>query len=69
MESSVNELTARQFASTGSIDIRNFVRTEYGRYVISRLANRTGLESIADITDIREAVEAIDSFLGKKRVI
>ena len=65
-ESAVNEETAGKYASTGGIDVRSFIKTDYGQYVIRRLANRTGLESFTDTSDIQEAVEAIDAFLGKK---
>ena len=66
-ENSVNEQTAGQFASSGSIDVRKYVKTDYGLYVLRRLATRTGLDIIADVSDIQEALDAVDAFLGKKR--
>lgn len=65
-EHSVNEKTARQFASAGSIDIRDYVKTDYGLYAISHLTTQADIGGSIDVTDIREAVEAIDSYLGKR---
>ncbi|MBR5724959.1 MAG: hypothetical protein IKX62_06260 [Bacteroidales bacterium] len=68
-ENSVNEQTAGKFAKSGSIDMRQYVKTDYGLYVLRRLANRTGLDSIADISEIQDAVGAIDAFLGKRHAV
>ena len=65
-EGSVNEETAGKFASTGGIDIRDFIKTDYGLYVIRRLASLYGIESISDTSDITDALDAIDAFLGKR---
>ena len=67
-EASVNEQTARKLASTGSIDIKEFIKTNYGLYAIRWLSQQPGPEYYADVSDLDEAVAAIDSYLQGRRI-
>lgn len=66
-DSSVNDRTAAQFASTGSIDIRKYVQTPYGLYTIRWIATQPSPEHFTDVTDVRKAIDAIDTYLQGKR--
>lgn len=66
--SSVNEQTARRFASSGRIDIKEFIKTNFGLYTIRWLSHLTGPEYYADTSDLEEAIAAIDVYMqGKKK--
>lgn len=65
-DGSVNETTARKFASTGSIDIKEFIKTSIGLYTIRWLSLQAGPEYYANVEDLEEAVAAIDDYLGSK---
>ena len=67
-EASVNEQTARKLASTGSIDIKEFIKTNYGLYAIRWLSQQPGPEYYADVSDLDEAIAAIDSYLQGRRI-
>lgn len=65
-DSSINEQTARKFATKGSIDIKEFIKTNFGLYAVRWLSNQIGPEYYADVTDLEAAISAIDRFLGSK---
>ena len=62
----INEQTARKFATKGSIDIKEFIKTNFGLYVVRWLSNQIGPEYYAEVTDLEAAISAIDRFLGSK---
>lgn len=61
---SVNDQNVRKIAANGSIDIREYIKTGYGLYVIRWLSHQISPEYYADVTDLKEAVKAIDSYLA-----
>ena len=67
-DASINDRTASQLASSGSIDIRRFVQNPYGLYTIRWIATQPGPEHFTDVTDVRKAIEAIDNYLQGKRL-
>lgn len=66
-DSSINEQTARKFASRGNIDIKEYIKTNFGLYTIRWLSLQSGPEYYADTEDLEEAIASIDAFLGSKR--
>ena len=59
----IDEETAGEYVSGGSIDIKDFMKTDFGRYAIEWLTNQPGIDNITDITDLEDAIEAIDHYL------
>lgn len=66
-DSSINEQTARKFATKGSIDIKEYIKTNFGLYTIRWLSLQSGPEYYADTEDLEKAIASIDAFLGSKR--
>lgn len=66
-DSSINEQTARKFATKGSIDIKEYIKTNFGLYTIRWLSLQSGPEYYADTEDLEKAITSIDAFLGSKR--
>ena len=62
-EESVNEKTVRKFASSGSIAIKDYLKTEYGSYSIKWLIAQPDPEKFTDVADVKEAIEGIDAYL------
>ncbi len=62
-ESAIDMETVGEYVSDGSIDIRNFIKTDYGRYAIEWLTNQPGLDNITDVSDLEDAIEAINHYL------
>ena len=59
-EESVNEKTAGQFATSGSIDLERYLKTPYGQYAIRWLTTQGDLEIMTDGSDLGAAIDAID---------
>ena len=66
-ENSIDKETAGLYALGGNISIKDFIKTDYGLYSIKWLTAQPDPENFTDVSDIQEAVHAIDSYLGKKR--
>lgn len=66
-DGSVNEQTVRQFAPYGYLDIKDFLRTDYGKFAVSWLTAQADPESYADLSDVQDAVTAIEGYLNKGR--
>ena len=61
----VNENTAGRYAVGGQLDVVRFLRTDYGAYAVQWLANQTDPALLADVSDIEEALGAIDAYLKR----
>jgi hypothetical protein len=66
IDKSINESNVRRVASKGNIDIKEYIKTGYGLYVIQWISNQIGPEYYADVSDLEDAISAIDGFLGAK---
>lgn len=62
-EASINDKTAALLAPTGSISIKDYIKTDYGYYAIRRITSQASIDQYADITDIEEAIAAINDYL------
>ena len=62
-ETSLNERTAAVLAPTGAISIKEYLKTEYGLYALRRLTSQASIDQYADISDIEEAIAAINEYL------
>ena len=62
-ENSIDRETAGEYVSGGSIDIKDFMKTDFGRYAIEWLTNQPGIDNITDVSDLEDAIEAIDHYL------
>lgn len=65
-EDSINESNVKRFASEGSIDITDFIKSDYGLYSVRWLTNQVISEQIDDVSDIQEALTAIDNYLRRQ---
>lgn len=66
-ERSVTDNSVGLFASTGIIDIRDYIKTDYGLYAIRWLSAMADPSDFTDVSDMKEAIEAIDTYLGSRR--
>lgn len=64
-ENFINEKNVNQIASQGSISIPDFIKTDYGLYSILWITNQVVSSQTADISDIQEALSAIDDYLRR----
>ncbi len=62
-EATINEKTAALYASDGFISIRDYIKTDYGYYALSRITSLADIEAYADISDIEDAIAAISTYL------
>ena len=60
-ENSVTDKSVRKIAATGQIDIRDYIKTDYGLYAIRSLAQPS---PFTDVSDIQAAIEAVDEYLA-----
>lgn len=67
IDKSINESNVRKVAPKGSLDIKEYIKTGYGQYVIQWMSNQTDPKYYADVSDLDTAISAIDGFLGTKR--
>ena len=63
---SITEQNARRMASPGSINIKEFIKTGMGQYVISWLSSQPGPEEYSHLEDVETAIAAIDSYMSRK---
>ena len=64
-EDFINENNVNQIASQGAINIPAFIKTDYGLYSIMWIANQVVTDQTGDISDIKEALTAIDDYLRR----
>ena len=64
-EKSVDARTAGQYASTGNIDILEFMKTPYGVYALKCVANQAAPDEYNDVSDVKAALEAIEEFISR----
>ena len=62
-ENSIDKETAGEYVKKGSIDIKEFIKTDYGRYAIEWLTSQPDPTNYTDVTDLEEAIKAIDLYL------
>jgi hypothetical protein len=66
-KNSINETNVRRVAGNGSIDIKEYMKTGYGLYVIRWLSDQISPDHYADVSDLEDAIKAIDSYLAGKQ--
>ena len=66
VDKSINESNVRRLAGNGVIDIKEYIKTGYGQYVIRWLSSQVGPEYYADVSDLDAAIDAIDKYLSGK---
>ena len=59
----INEKTIPQFASSGNIDLKKFIKTTYGLYTIRWMASRVPPDKELFVGDINKAIASIDGYL------
>ena len=62
-ENSIDRQSAGEYVSRGSIDINEFIRTDYGRYAIEWITTQPDPGYYTDVSDLEEAIKAIDLYL------
>ncbi|MBQ3723392.1 MAG: hypothetical protein II851_06745 [Bacteroidales bacterium] len=66
-ENSVTDQSVKVFASSGFIDIRDYIKTDYGLYAIRSLSSMTEPTEFTDVSDMQIAIDAIDEYLAGRR--
>ena len=64
-EKSVLENSAAALGSGGVLSMKDLLRTGYGLYSVRWLTSQTDPESLTDVSDVRDALAAIDTFLKR----
>ena len=64
-EDFINENNVTQIATQGAIDIPAFIKTDYGLYSMMWITNQVVTDQTGDISDIKEALTAIDDYLRR----
>ena len=64
-EDFINENNVNQIASQGAINIPAFTKTDYGLYSMMWITNQVVTDQTGDISDIKEALTAIDDYLRR----
>lgn len=64
---SINEQNVNRIAPNGRISVKELIRTAYGLYAIRQTAALALPEKYVDLTDVEDAVSAIDQYLRKGR--
>jgi hypothetical protein len=64
-ENIINENNVNLIASQGSISIPDFIKTDYGLYSILWITNQVVTDQTGDLSDIQEALSAIDDYLRR----
>ncbi len=62
-EKAIDKETVGLYARGGALDIKDFIKTDYGRYAIEWLTSQPDPKSFTDISDLEDAISAIDSYL------
>lgn len=60
----INEKTIPQFASSGNIDMKKFIRTTYGLYTIRWLTSQITPDKEQFVSDVEKAITSIDEYLN-----
>lgn len=63
-ENSIDKETSGLFARSGGIDIKKYLQTDYGYYAIKWIAVQPEPEAFMAVSDLEDAISAIDSYLG-----
>ena len=63
----VNEQNVNRIAPDGHISVKELIRTAYGLYAIRQTAALALPENYVDLTDVQDALSAIDGYLHKGR--
>lgn len=63
-ENSIDKETVGDITANGGIELKRFLKTEYGKFSIKWIAVQPYPGSSMDVADIEEAVAAIDAYLG-----
>ena len=64
-EDFINENNVNQIASQGALNIPAFIKTDYGLYSMMWITNQVVTDQTGDISDIKEALTAIDDYLRR----
>ena len=59
----INEKSVQQFASTGSIDMKKFIKNPYGLYTVRWISKQVAPDTELFVNDIDKAIKAIDEYL------
>ena len=59
----INEKSVTQFASTGNIDMKKFMKNSYGLYTIRWINNQVAPDTELFVNDIEKAIKSIDEYL------
>lgn len=59
----INEKSVTQFASSGNIDIRKFIKTTYGLYTIRWITAQITPDKEQFTNDVEKAIKSIDGYL------
>ena len=59
----INEKSVTQFASTGNIDMKKFLKNSYGLYTIRWINNQVAPDTELFVNDIEKAIKSIDEYL------
>ena len=64
---SINEQNVGRIAPDGQVSLKELLRTNYGLYAIRQTAALSQPEQYVDMSDVEEAINAIDAYLQKGR--
>ena len=64
---SINEQNVSRIAPDGHISVKELLRTAYGLYAIRQTASLALPDNYVDLSDVEDAVSAIDQYLQKGR--
>ena len=63
-ENSVTDMTVKKYAEMGYIDIKDYLKTDYGVYVIRWLSSQPDPATSLDLSEVPKAIESIDNYLS-----
>ena len=64
LNQTINEKTIPQFASSGNIDVKKFIRTTYGLYTIRWMTSQVTPDKDQFVNDVENAIISIDKYLN-----
>ena len=64
-ERAVVDKTTSSFIRDGIVNLPRYLKTDYGAYSVQWLTNQADLSVLADVSDIEDALAAIDAYLNK----
>lgn len=62
-EKSIDKETAGLYTREGGLDIKDYLKTDYGCYSIEWLTSQPDPMSFTDVSDLEDAISAIDAYL------